>query len=439
MPTLENINSTIVEMGRRIKLLSSGISPSAPLTRPKNNIVAIIGDSITNQCTGDNGTETYGYLSNAQRQSDARFVFPLANNFGVGGDTTTQIRVRTPLVVASGAGLVIMLGGTNDRTSGLTVQQSIDNYKYMRDQFIGAGQFVICVVPMPRGDQRNTTTKSKVLTASQLVDAIRFRERVLREMPMDGCVAVDTWPVFADPASSTGEVIQGYTHDGLHPSPTGAFILGSLIATEIRKLLPLVPILPVGNSDIYNAVTNPYGLITINPMMMGVTGAPSAGGFGELADGWKGGNTSGATGSTRTYSKVIKDGQTWQQVVIGGSTISGVSPARIDLLLQTGLDAKVVPGATYEVVGQYEIDAGSQFFLSVQPAIQNNAIAVYDGDRYDPDQNLPAVAQSGVFRSPQIKIDTPNDVRCMVSSYISQLGPAQATVRFRSVGMRRVS
>lgn len=439
MPTLENIEQTLVEVGRRIKLLSVGVSPSAPLTRPKNNIVAIIGDSITAQCTGDNGTENYGYLSNAQRQSDARFVFPLANNFGVGGDTTDQIRVRTPLVVASGAGLVIMLGGTNDRTSGLTVDQSMTNYKYMRDQFIAAGQFVICVVPMPRGDQRNTLTKSKVLTASQMVDAIRYRERILREMPKDGCVVVDTWPTFADLASSTGEVIQGYTHDGLHPSPTGAFLLGSLIAAEIKKLLPLVPILPYGNSDIYNSATNPFGLVTVNPMMLGVTGAPAAGGFGDLADGWKGVNTGGASGATRTYSKVVKNGKTWQQVVYGGSTISDTKPARVDLLLQTGLDAKIVPGGIYEVVGEYEIDAGSNFVLSIQPAVQNNGIAVYDGDRYDPDQNLPNMFQSGVFRSPQVQIATPNDVRCMVSSYISQLGPGVGTVRFASTGMRRVA
>uniref|UniRef100_A0AAU6W065 GDSL-like lipase/acylhydrolase n=3 Tax=unclassified bacterial viruses TaxID=12333 RepID=A0AAU6W065_9VIRU len=438
MAAFENLKATVQQIGADVKALSGGASPTGPLLRPKNNIVAIIGDSITNQCTGANGTETYGYLSNALRQSDARFVFPLANNFGVGGDTTTQIRVRTPNVVASGAGIVIMLGGTNDRTSGLTVQTSIDNYKYMRDQFIAAGQFVICVVPMPRGDKRNATTISKTLTAAQLTDALRYRDRILKEMPKQGCVAVDTWPDFSDLSSSTGEVIQGYTHDGLHPSPTGAFVLGSLIAQEIKKLLPLDAILPISNSDIYNATTNPFGLVTVNPMMLGTAGTPATGGTGELADGWRGSTASTAAGVTRTYSKVTKDGKVWQQVVLGGATPS--QAGRLDLLSQVALQGNIVLGGVYEIVGQYEIDAGSSFILSIQPGIQiNSDVVQYDGDRYDADQYFPVVAQSGVFRSPQMQINTATDIRALVSLYVSNVGTPNATIRFRAVGMRRVS
>jgi lysophospholipase L1-like esterase len=438
MTMTSNLSTAISMIAADVKALAGGVSPSGPLLRPKNKIVAIIGDSITNQCTGANGTENYGYLSCAQRQCDGRFVFPLANNFGVGGDTTAQIRVRTPNVISSGAGVVLMLGGTNDRTSGLSVDESITNYKYMRDQFIAAGMFVICAVPMPRGDARNSTTISKTLNATQLADAMRYRGRVLREMPMQGCIAIDTWPAFIDPMSSTGQVIQGYTHDGLHPSPTGAWILGGLFAQALKTIFTdIPPFLPVSNSDGFSAA-NPMGHPSANPMMGGTAGTPAAGGSGELADSWRGSTASTALGVTRTYSKVIKDGKTWQQVVLGGT--APPSNGRLDVLLQTNLQTGITLGGSYEVVGRYELDAGHQFLNSIQAGIQVNSDAVlYDGDRYDPDQYMPSFATSGTFRSPNVTITSATDIRLLVSCYVSALGAPVATMRFTDVALIRTA
>jgi hypothetical protein len=174
-------------------------------------------------------------------------------------------------------------------------------------------------------------------------------------------------------------------------------------------------------------------------MMLGVGGTVGASGSGSLADGWRGATASTAAGVTRTYTKVVRGTKTWQEVTIGGP--QPTSAGRLDVLQQISLQANIVAGGVYEVVGEYEMDANNVGILSIQAGIQiNTDVVQYDGDRYDADQYLPAMAQTGVFRSPQMTISTaPTDIRLLVSVYVSNLVAPVGTMRFRSVALRRVA
>jgi lysophospholipase L1-like esterase len=401
-----------------------------------NNRIAILGDSITNQCsTTTNGTENYGYISNALRRAKQRFVFKLTDNYGVGGDTTAMIKVRVPNVIASGVGTCVIMGGTNDRgTAAMTAEQTINNLRDMRNELNAAGIFVVIMTPMPRGD---SLFPEKFLTGTQLAYHLEVRDRILSELPSNNCKVVDNWPLLLDEATGAAKGIkQGYTHDGLHPRTVGAYYVGYQLGDVLNTMTPAEIVMPVAD-NVYVAVTNVTGDASVNPLFLGTAGVPGTGGSGVLADGWGGTNATGTTGVTRTYSKV----GSWQQIVIGG--IAATSAAALDLLRQISLHTKCVPGATYEAVCEYELDAGATNVLSLQLGATvtavSGAIALWDGDRYDNASPLQPVATTGFIRSPRFVMPADaTDVRLRLSSYLSTSGAPSATIRVRKMTLRQV-
>lgn len=418
-----------------------GGSSGPGLLVPKNRKLAILGDSMTAQCsTFTSGYENYGYISHALRRCGQRFTLALADNYGVGGDTSTQAMARIPNVINSGVGTCVIMVGTNDRGSAaMTADQTMDNLKSMRDQLNARGIVAVFMTPLPRGDAANTNNR---LSTAQLNNHLDVRRRILSELPQVGCFVVDLWPNLADKAATTGDIIAGHTHDGLHPNTKGAFQIGLALGDVLKTIVGPVSIMPVTNGDVFHATNNPMGTVGVNPMMLGTAGSPATGGSGNLADGWSGTNATGTTGVTRTYSKVTTATGDWQQCVIGGA--AATANAAIDLARQVSLQASVVEGGVYELVGEYEIDAGMTNILSLQAGIQitdgSGTTTLWDGDRYTNDSHMPGVAESGVFRSPQMTIGAgTTDVRPRLACYLSTTGAPVGTIRFRNLAIRRVS
>lgn len=418
----------------------AGTNATAFPATPKNRRIAILGDSITAQCSSTTvGLENYGYLSHALRAADQRFIFdPLTNNYGVGGDTSAMAMARVASVIASGVGTCILAVGTNDRTSSMTADDTIANLLSMRDDLMEAGIHVILVVPLPRGESVNT---DKRLTALQLGYAMEVRRRILETLEKPGCWVVDTWPVMADLTTTTGDIKLGYTHDGLHPTPLGAYWMGQVIAEVMKKVIGVEAFLPLANINYFNATDNLFGLVTTNPMMTGTAGAEGTGGSGDLADDYSGSNATGTTAVSRTYSKVTTATGDWQQCVVGGS--AATAAAAIDLARQISLQAKVVPGGVYEAVCEFENDADITNIMSFQLGLHvqdsTTTVLLWDGDRYTSPHKLPNIANKGVMRTPRITVPAGvTDVRIRLSCYMATDGAPTGTFRFRKMGIRRV-
>jgi len=444
-PTIDNDSVNMTYLGTTIVLdfdeLQGFIDDpesfmDAPMFVLANNRIAILGDSITAQCsTPTNGTENYGYIANALRRAKQRFVYRLTDNYGQGGDTTTMMKPRTANVISSGVGTCIIMGGTNDRgLAGMTAEQTMVNLREMRDALIAAGIFVIIMTPMPRGD---ALFPDKYLTGTQLAYHLEVHDRILAELPSNNCKVVDNWPTLLDVASGALKGIkQGYTHDGLHPRTQGAYWTGYPLGDVLNTMTPVEIIMPSAD-NVWVAVTNVTGDASVNPLFLGSAGVPGTGGSGVLGDGWGGANAAGTTGVTRTYSKV----STWQQVVIGG--ITATSAAALDIARQIGLHTKCVPGATYEAVCEYELDAGATNVLSLQLGATVTAvsgvIALWDGDRYDNASPIQPVATAGFIRSPRFVMPADaTDVRLRLACYLSTSGAPSATVRVRKMSLRQV-
>lgn len=410
-------------------------------TMPTNDRVAIFGDSRTFQCsTANGGCENYGYLFWSLFLSRQRCRYELTDNYGVGGDTTTMMLARIAPVLASPASVVIVLGGTNDRGSAnMTAQQTITNLTSIRDQLRAAGKVVIFVAESPRGDSTFTANR---LSGTQLAYHAQVRQWILNQTGQPGVYVADPWPYMCDPASVNGDCKVGYLHDGLHPNTTGAFYLGTPIAAILNFLFPAPNILPSSNFD-QVSVDNPLGCVNLNPMMTGATGTPATGGTGQLADNYTGTQASGASGVTRTYSKVTKNGQEWQQCVLGG-TASGTAAA-VDIARQIGLQAKVVPGKYLEAVADVEWDAGLSNIQSIQLGIVitdpvNGTVTIWDGDRYTANSVVPGVASSGVLRVPRMLVPAgATDVRLRLTAYAVDASAVAGTVRCRALALRHLA
>lgn len=265
-----------------------------------NNHIGIIGDSITAACSSDtSGTESNGYLAHALAMSGQAYVFKHEYNFGIGGQTSADVLLRTDAPIASYPNTFILAIGTNDRGSAnLTAEQTIYNISKIIKRLRTAGKIVVVCTPNPRGE---STYPSNRLSGQQLANHMQVRRWIL-QLKQANVYSVDTWKYLVDPLSSTADAKLTYTSDGLHNLQLGAFYQGKAIAEVLSVIKPLVSVLPVSNADLYNATTNVSGSITTNPMMLTT---PS------------GGTTAVAASGTYTFTGTHTDGQT---ITIGSTT-----------------------------------------------------------------------------------------------------------------------
>jgi len=405
--------------------------------RPRNNLLAALGDSIVAQnSSAIDRFQNNGFVTALNRRTGQRLYWAHERNFGVGGDSTPMAEVRMPALLATGAGLAIIAVGTNDPGLGVTADQTLESMKRMKAAAFAARTVVIFITPAPRG---NDTYPGKRLAGAALATAQAIRSRMLAELPGLGCYVVDNHTHLLK-GGTTNDIKDGYTSDGLHPLTVGAYYWCIAAADVVASLFTAIPVIATVENP-WNATTNPQGSASSNALMAGTTGTVGTGGSGQLATGYSGSNATGTTGVTRTYSKVNKDGLVWQQVVVGG--VAATQTAAIDLLRQINLHTKVTPGLTYEVVARYEHDAGVSNILSLQFGVQlvqpSGSSTLWDGDKYTNLSPLPAVADAGYARSPRFVMPANcTDVRVRATCYLSTVGAPVGTFRITGLELRPV-
>ena len=221
-----------------------------------------------------------GYAAWVQAESRARVEFPADLNFGISGDSTTEMLARVGTVTASDAGVVVVLGGTNDADSSVTLETMIANMQAIVQALVDAGKLVILIAELPRGDP--TFTPSQALSAANQTKFEAYRQWMLDDVPslFPGRVIIaDVWPLWVIRGSTAGYVQPGLTYDGLHPSPAGARLIARVLNAIFAALFPAREwLLPVpDDAPSYYPDWPVYTWLNLNPLLTESGGTQGSG------------------------------------------------------------------------------------------------------------------------------------------------------------------
>lgn len=228
--------------------------------------VALVGDSrffLSHYVSGYNYlVKAYGPAHWLQRYSQGRIVCPKSLNFGVAGDTTTQILARLDAAIvemqAEGAKLAFVLCGTNDLTSSVPDTMIRMNIKRIIRKLQQANIHVIAISESPRGGD---TYGMGAANNQRLIDLHEWYEDTL---PGLGVPVVNVWDEMVD--SSTGySAKDGVTQDGLHQNLVGAEIYGRNMWGKAQEFFQFDGLM-IEDATVFNADSNPYGTLLTNSL-----------------------------------------------------------------------------------------------------------------------------------------------------------------------------
>jgi lysophospholipase L1-like esterase len=352
---------------------------SAIPTIPKNT-VAIFGDSIT--WTYGNVDDEWDSVNKISGVSSRCFItwantllgqrLNIIGNFGISGNTTTQMLARIDDVIAIHPAYCIVLGGTNDvwdTEASVTEGNLLDMYETL----IGAGITVVAVTIPP--STWATAVKQRVITINSYIKSLRSS--------LKNYLVCDAYEAIVNPASD--EPLTGMTFDNLHPKTLGGYAIGKALYAVLDPLIPaLSPF--TGVNDPRNKYTNPY--------LLGGT---------AIAPNW---SVLGMTEGKYTATKVARNGGLeWQQFDV--SEIEENSFCYQVLNNGFSVGDKITAYVEYETdedatnVGHFGLALG--FLNSGWESIGKSHGMCADNDFTDA---FPADGHSGILRTPRVSIPT---------------------------------
>lgn len=235
--------------------------PSGSDLTPLNNLVAGLGDSITNANSSSPGTvqaqltdaaEVGGYLTWAsilpvtgEDYGNGRLRW--GRTYATGGYLTSQVKdEHLPELLAADPlpGFAVIASGANDagegqtQTGGVVIEANMDAWQsdmeYMYDACLSAGIIPVGFLPFPHDD-----AEYQVALAEMRTRVVAMCEE--RDIPyMDAFTGINTAGAFST----------GMSHDGIHPSCLGAKVAGQSLRDVLDDwLLDWYPILADGNND----------------------------------------------------------------------------------------------------------------------------------------------------------------------------------------------
>lgn len=469
--TTSGLNITVADASGSASLgsfsLTVASAAAAASVTPANTVVAMFGDSRTANYSpvpevtapsgaGYRATKIIGIQEQITRLSRGRARFPVHLNGGIGGDTTAptiaasggaagmtgRIDAFLSSCTASGAGSILILGGTNDiggktrttagadGTTAFSVQNAVADLQSCVTKARTAGLVVFIVAELPRGSSDGT---GNIVTGADLtlMQGIRSGVQAMHN-PGGGVYAIDAFPAMADNASAF-TVKPNYTADGLHPNWQGAWTVANAAWSVMSGVMPAATIaLPANDNDAYNASSNPAGNLIANSQMTGT---------GTVADGWA--LTTAPAGVTVTPSLVTIGGVQWQQLVLSG-TPTGSNPAVT--LRQTTPIANLTPGDVIDTFCDYQVDGSAtglrglildQRLVFDTTSIENAQV----GAAANAIDFVPAGGLSGIMRTDKWTVVTPSSaltsMQPAASLQLIQNQAVSATLRVRAFDMRK--
>lgn len=383
-----------------------------PVALVETRLVGFIGDSraflsFTNPGTNRNMyLRDVGIITWVQGYSHGKIVIPVGpiTNFigglvsGVAGDTTTAILARVPAHIlamkAYGSVRTILIGGTNDRTSSMTLDQTKANILAIIKLYNDAGITVELISETPRGNGSSSYELSTQALKDDHYNCHMWMESLAGTNPQ--LFIHNVWDRWINTASGTNYyLLDSKSADKIHPNKTGAQDFGIVMSEPMVRRMGQTSILLKDNSA-FNASTNPRGPLTSNPMMTGTAGTfenftPVTGSV--LATGWKANLANGA-GITVALSQEIINGETWTKAKFAGTGTDTSNP--ILLIKQAVPFTNIAVGDRIKFVGQRAnrgtglTNVGGRLLLTPQYQV------VYDAEDSTPTELWP-VGYTGIL------------------------------------------
>ena len=297
------------------------------------------GDDIYNNLDAGQTGEEYiisakGYLTWGNILLNQRFK--MIYNAGISGSTTTQMlaRIQTD-VINKRPSYCIMLGGTNDLTTGADISVIKSNLLTMYKMLINSGITVIACTLTPR---TITAYRPSIININNFIRSLRNT--------LKNFVVCDWYEDTASPVDDNW--FAGFSDDGLHPNVKSAYAMGKRLYTTLKDIIPVSPIFSGSN-------VNDATMIYPNPYLLG--GA-------TVATGWN-----VPTTATVIASKVARtNGLEWQQIENTGATATA-------LKINKSLDvSKFVVGTKISAYVEYEIDASATSITSYNASISAQSL-----------------------------------------------------------------
>ena len=355
-----NVSTTpYVDGTMKVTVVAGSLSA---MPTPSNNIYSTFGDSRVQSSVGAPPASRLlpapGFASWAQNKAGGRCWHDAVGGFGVGGDTTTDMVLRLPDVVANPAGTVVFLGGVND-TSGTAW---LANYTEIFDTLSDAGKVIIVCNELPSNEYEDGQPSE----AAQVQHLARhaWLSDPARRVTWPNLVQINTFDPCLEPNTNI-TFKAGYAPDGLHPMVLGNSVIGGVIGDAFNELYAdyaLQNTLPSSAADAYHVTTNPWGCILPNFLLTGSVTA-TAGVTGFMPTGWLY-NVASAGGATITASKgVDDDGFDCQIIHVTGTPTAGSKSLTFQCASNVaGVMNSVSPGEWLRTVGRVVVDAGGTGF-----------------------------------------------------------------------------
>jgi len=328
------------------------------------NTIALFGDSLTRNNHWDGAAlkttwmSQLGYFTYARQLLNQRFYYDYNYNFGVFGDTTTQMLARIDSVIAVGPSVCVVLGGINDLIGGETAATVMANLTTIWARLNSAGIKVIAGTIFPASIATLSATEAK-----RLMQVNQWMRATVPTLP--NVYLWDSFFTLSDLTSSAAGIATNcYASDLLHIGRKGSYLVGVDLAAVIEKACPGVSGPTVGAqygsfglSDAYDATDNPYGNLLGNNTLVGTAGSKSGANVsGNVATGY---TVYQALGSviTAVCSKniiTLPNGQTYEEQQIAVTSAGGgvaLEEINFQRLITTVVGDIIIAGAYIDVSG----------------------------------------------------------------------------------------
>jgi hypothetical protein len=243
-----------------------------------------LGDSYAAHAWVTTGVVFYtlaaeGYFVHANNLLGAPFNF--VGSGAIGGKTAAEVLVeQVPAALASGARYAFLSCGTNDvHASGVSGQVAAERIIAVVRALADGGMIPVW---------STLPARSSAGSAARLAAHLDCNDRLRRYAYLTSNPGI-FWDAFRHTVNNTSAVSEPraglYYDTTIHPGTIGAYYLGKALASVLRPLIKLTPIMAYGLEDVTTATSRPSNLLT-NPTFAGTGGTAGTGVTGTVPTSW---------------------------------------------------------------------------------------------------------------------------------------------------------
>lgn len=340
-----------------------------PIPEAFTRLLARWGDSrLDYEQTGPGANTCVGISTWLRMKTGHRFRAPQASNFGVAGDTITQMLARWPSVDASPAQYVMVLIGTNELPT-ITLAQAISKIDQARDLILNSGRTAIFISELPRGDLGNTQVHNYSASDNTKLEA--FRQYInAYDGSQPRLYARDCWAGSVDLPNTPYTILSCFP-DALHPGNQGAFRVADGLTSLFNTQFPPSTFSFFTALSPYSTL-NPTGHLNSAPFPSGSGGAVTGGTVvGVVPVGWVA--SIGNQGTLVMTGSIISDparGSGYRMVITGTAAGSDGTLDPSFSLYQVCTVGNVNSGDKLRTDAFHKVAAGASGTRSVAASVQ---------------------------------------------------------------------